>query len=113
MKKLTLRLIVIAIAVITTVELSSCKSKKTETNSTPTITTDTTTTAAPVEVANDEALLNGVKDATKDYPTVTASVNNGEVTLTGKLERDKLPKLLQSIHSLNPRKVNTDQLTLN
>ena len=112
MKKLTFKLIVLAIAVITTTELSSCKSKKSETNSTPSTTVDTSTGAAPVEVSNDEALRNGVTDATKDYPTVTASVNNGEVTLTGKLDRDKLPKLMQSIQSLNPRKVK-NELTLN
>ncbi len=112
MKKLTFRLVVLAIAVITTTEFSSCKDKKSETNSTPTTTVDTATSGAPVEVSNDEALRKGVTDATKDYPTVAVSVNNGEVTLTGKLDRDKLPKLMQSIQSLNPRKVN-NELTLN
>jgi len=110
MKKLSFRFIVIAIAALTSAELSSCKSKSDKNTTSPTIDSSSTTTA-PVEVSSDEALRNGTKDATKDYPTVTATVANGEVTLTGTLERDKLPALLQSINGLNPKKVN-NQLTL-
>jgi hypothetical protein len=111
MKKLSFKLMVIALAVITTAELSSCKNKSdaSTTNKTDSATTTTTT---PVEVSSDDALRNGVKDATKDYPTVTANVANGEVTLTGTLERSKLEGLMKSINSLNPKKVN-NQLTLN
>jgi osmotically-inducible protein OsmY len=84
----------------------SCKSKKAET---PTVnSSDTATRQAPVDIATDEDLTNGVKDATKDYPTVTADVNNGEVTLTGSVQRDRLPNLMQSIHALNPKKVNNN-----
>ena len=113
MKKLSLKLIVFGLAVITTAELSSCKGK-TDKNTTNTTadTTSTTTTTAPVEVSPDETLRNGVKDATKDFPTVTATVADGEVTLTGTLERSKLAGLMQSINSLNPKKVN-NQLKLN
>lgn len=64
--------------------------------------------AAPVEVNTDTVLQTGVRDATKDYPGVTATVINGEVTLTGTIERNKLPKLMQAIHSLNPKKVNNN-----
>ena len=64
--------------------------------------------AAPVEVSPDAALQTGVRDATKDYPGVTATVNNGEVTLTGTIQRDRLTNLMQSIQSLNPRKVNNN-----
>lgn len=66
--------------------------------------------AAP-EVGTNSTLTQGVMDATKDFPTVTATVNNGEITLTGTLERDKLPTLMQSLNSLNPGKIN-NQLTL-
>lgn len=59
--------------------------------------------------AND--LSQGVTDATKDFPTVTATVNGGEITLTGSLKRSDLPKLMQSLNSLNPSKIN-NQLTL-
>ncbi len=64
--------------------------------------------AAPVEVAADSALESGVRDATKDYPGVTAVVTNGEVTLNGTIERRKLPALMQSINSLKPKKVNNN-----
>ena len=61
---------------------------------------------------SDTGLEQGVMDATKDFPTVTATVNNGEITLTGTLERSKLPTLMQSLNALNPGKIN-NELTLN
>jgi hyperosmotically inducible protein len=68
-------------------------------------------TTAPVEVAADDPIAKGLADATKDFPTVTATVNNGVVTLTGDLERSKLPMLMKSINSLKPKKVE-QKLTL-
>ena len=62
---------------------------------------------APVASAMDQAVM----DATKDFPTVTATVNNGEITLTGTLDRSKLPTLMQSLNALNPSKIN-NELTL-
>jgi osmotically-inducible protein OsmY len=53
-------------------------------------------------------LSSGVRDATKDFPGVNATVNNGEVTLTGNIKRDRLPTLMQSVQSLHPRKVNNN-----
>ena len=111
MKRGSFNLIVVAIAALTTAELSSCKSKTDKDTTDRTVDTTRSTTTAPVEVSSDEALRSGVKDATKDYPTVTATVANGEVTLTGTLERSKLQDLMQSINNLNPKKVN-NQLTL-
>jgi len=112
MKRVRFNLIVVAIAALTTAGLSSCKGKTdTDTTNKTADTTSSTTTTAPVEVSSDEALLSGVKDATKDYPTVTATVENGVVTLTGTLERSKLQDLMQSIHNLKPRDVK-QQLTL-
>ena len=61
------------------------------------------TTTAPETVSETQ-----LKDATKDFPGVTATVNNGEVTLTGEIERDKLPRLMQSVQALNPKKVNNN-----
>lgn len=65
----------------------------------------------PVTVNSDNALSQGVKDATKDFPTVTAVVNNGEITLTGTIERADLQKLMQTLNSLKPSKIN-NQLTI-
>ncbi len=63
----------------------------------------------PPPVAMD--ITQGVMDAIKDFPGVTATVNNGEITLTGSLNRADLPKLMQSLNSLNPSKIN-NELTL-
>jgi osmotically-inducible protein OsmY len=65
----------------------------------------------PVAVNPDSALTQGVTDATKDFPTVTATVNNGEITLTGSIKRSDLTKLMQSLNTLNPSKIN-NQLTI-
>jgi osmotically-inducible protein OsmY len=96
---------------------SSCKSKEKNNENTNTATSvdtssattmDTSTaTTAPV-TSTDDALRTQLTDATKDYPGVTATVENGEVTLTGTISRDKLPKLMQAVHALNPTKVNNN-----
>lgn len=65
----------------------------------------TITAVAPVQVSTDDALTTGVRDATKDHPTVTASVNAGVVTLTGDIKRDQLQKLIQTLNTLNPVKI--------
>jgi len=91
--------------------ISACKGKNKEEQNNTTVTEQSPAPAAPVEVAGDEQLRQGVKDATKDFPDVQATVNNGEVTLTGTIRRDRLPTLMQSIQSLQPRKVN-NQLTV-
>lgn len=64
-----------------------------------------------VTVNPDSTLTQGVTDATKDYPTVNASVNNGEITLTGSIKRADLQKLMQTLNTLNPSKIN-NQLTI-
>lgn len=92
------------------VSLTACKNKA-DKDTTTTTTADTTASTTPVTVDTDDALAKGAKDATKDYPEVTATVNNGEITLTGELKRDKLPDLMQSLNSLNPKKINNN-LTL-
>src|SRR6476660_9463163 len=97
---------------------SSCKSKEkndennntatsVDTTSATTMDTSTAATIAPA-TSMDDSLRTQLKDATKDYPDVTATVENGEVTLTGTISRDKLPKLMQAVHALNPKKVNNN-----
>src|SRR5262245_58674553 len=97
---------------------SSCKSKEKSVENTNTATSVDTTAATPMDTSTaapaapaksmDDSLRAQLKDATKDYPDVTATVENGEVTLTGTISRDKLPKLMQAVHALNPRKVNNN-----
>ncbi|MEO6818548.1 MAG: BON domain-containing protein [Ginsengibacter sp.] len=73
--------------------------------------TTTPVVVAPPVMSPDANLTQGVTDATKDFPGVTAMVNNGEITLTGTIKKADLPKLMQSLQSLNPTKIN-NQLTI-
>ena len=94
----------------------SCKDKKEEdktidanstTNTGRDVTGDTATTtteSSPAATISEDQL----KDAIKDYPNVTATANNGEITLTGSVKRDELPKLMQRVQALNPTKVNNN-----
>ena len=91
--------------------VQSCGNKKkvdTTTTTTTTTTPETTTSTEPVTISNDDALKKGVTDATKDFPGVTATVNNGEITLTGTIKRDRLPTLMQSLNTLQPKKINNN-----
>ena len=110
MKHSSMKTLFFVLALTAGVSMSSCKDKaKTDTTN-----IDTSVTSAPStpEIATDPALEKGVQDATKDYPGVTATVVNGEVLLSGSIERDKWVKLKQSIDGLNPKKTNTDNLTI-
>lgn len=109
MKRTNLKVLVIGLLLSTGVSITSCKSKPKETPA------DTTTTVAPAEptpapvvINPDDSLKTGVRDATKDYPGVTADVSNGEITLTGEVSRSKLPDLMQSLNSLRPKKINNN-----
>ncbi|MEO5908500.1 MAG: BON domain-containing protein [Ginsengibacter sp.] len=66
---------------------------------------------AAATASPENAMSQGVTDATKDFPTVTSTVNNGEITLTGSIKRSDLTKLMQSLNSLHPSKIN-NQLTI-
>ena len=91
--------------------ISSCKDKAKDTNDTSTTISADTTSVMPADTSSvvpDDALKTQLNDATKDYPDVTATVNNGEVTLTGTVSREKLPRLMQAVQALNPKKVNND-----
>ena len=61
--------------------------------------------AAPVTITADDPLAKSVVDATKDYPTVNAAVNNGVITLTGEIKKASLPKLMMALNGLKPKKV--------
>lgn len=69
-------------------------------------------TAAPVVVAADDALTAAVKDATKDFPTVTATVSDGVVTLKGEIQKANLQKLMMVLQALKPKKVDNSQLVI-
>jgi hypothetical protein len=98
--------------------LGSCKGKPSQTTTVDTATAapaDNTTTKMPdttVVISADDSLKRMIPDATKDYPGVTASVDQGVVTLTGTITRDRLPKLMMAINALHPKKINNN-LTIN
>lgn len=60
---------------------------------------------APVVINGDDVLIKGVTDATKDFPTVKAAVKDSIITLTGEIKRANLPKLMATLQSLKPKKV--------
>jgi osmotically-inducible protein OsmY len=67
--------------------------------------------AAPVVIAADDPLSKGVTDAIKDYPGVKAEVRDGVVTLTGDIKRAELQKLMQTLQTLKPKKID-NKLTI-
>jgi hypothetical protein len=97
-----------------TVQSCGNKKKNDTTNSTTTTTTttapdnNTSGSSTPVTVSGDEEIRRGAMDATKDFPGVTATVNNGEITLTGTVQRDRLPTLMQSLNTLKPKRINNN-----
>jgi outer membrane receptor for ferrienterochelin and colicin len=110
MKHSKFKISVLALLLSAGISASSCKNKSKDATDDTTTTAPTTTAPAPapVEISADDSLRNGVTDATKDYPGVTATVNNGEITLTGSLQRSKLQDLMQRLNGLHPKKINNN-----
>ena len=67
--------------------------------------------APQVATTTDADFTTGVMDATKDHPTVKASVNNGVITLTGEIKRSDLAKLMMTLNTLKPTRID-NQLTI-
>jgi osmotically-inducible protein OsmY len=66
---------------------------------------------APVTITADDPLSGGVRDATKDYPGVNATVADGVITLTGEIKKASLPNLMMALNSLKPKKID-NKLTI-
>ena len=64
----------------------------------------------PVEITADDPLTSAVKDATKDYPTVTATVKDGVISVSGELKSDSWKKLKITLDGLKPKKVDASGL---
>jgi len=60
---------------------------------------------APVVISADDSLKTNVAAALKDYPTLTADVKDGVVTLTGEVQKAALPKVMQAVSALHPKKI--------
>ena len=66
---------------------------------------------APIISATDQVLIDGLITALKDNATVSTSVNDGVVTLTGEVKKSDVPKILQKVSALKPVKID-NQLTV-
>ena len=66
-----------------------------------------------VTISTNGALEQGVNDAIKDFPGVTATVRDGEIIINGELAADKWKRLKMSLDALNPKKVNAVTLKIN
>lgn len=65
---------------------------------------------APVVNTNDAALSTLVVDATKDFPSVSATVSDGVITVTGELEKAKVQALKMALDNLKPKKTDMSAL---
>lgn len=71
---------------------------------------------APAEISVntvDESLAKGIVDATKDFPTVKATVKDGVISVTGTIEKAKLVTLKQALDNLHPKRVDLSAVTTN
>ena len=59
----------------------------------------------PVVISEDDMLTTNVTAALKDFSTLMAEVKDGVVTLTGEISKADLPKVMQAISALNPKKI--------
>ncbi len=104
----------------TAFSFTSCKSKSKSDNAAPaTISADsslspsaTTPAPAPVVVSNDNALQTGLTDALKDHPSVKGDVSDSVINLSGDIKRADWQKLVQTLNSLHPKRINSDKLTI-
>ncbi|MBC7554792.1 MAG: hypothetical protein H7257_12530 [Taibaiella sp.] len=109
MKKTLLASFLVAVTLFSASQFIACKGKTPEQATTDTMTAPPAVPpTAPVDIASDDQLTNNVKDATKDFPGVTATVSNGEITLTGGITREGLPRLMMALNALQPKKVNNN-----
>lgn len=111
MKLYTMKGAMLLLVLSAALTVSSCKGKKDNKEVAPTTTTETAPTydsTSTVTTTTATVSEEQLRDATKDFPGVSATMNDGEVTLTGTIERDKLPRLMQSVQALNPKKVNNN-----
>ena len=67
---------------------------------------------APVTITADDPLTIAVKDATKDFSEVAATVNDGVIAVTGTITADRWKKLKMILDGLKPKKVDGSALTI-
>lgn len=93
----------LAAVLVSGVAVQSCKSKKSNDTTTTTTTTpapvETPVDTAPVTINDDATIKSSVDGIIKQYPNVTADVQNGKVTLRGTVDsRDDMQKILMAVN---------------
>lgn len=101
---MTKKFLIVAFAV-SVMGFTACKSGNKDKTTTDSVAVGNNA-SAPVMVSTDDELVAKAKDATKDFPTVNTTIENGEITLNGTIKRDNLQSLLQSVNALHAKKVN-------
>ncbi|HUR66735.1 MAG TPA: BON domain-containing protein [Chitinophagaceae bacterium] len=67
---------------------------------------------APVAITADDPLSAGVRDATKDFPGVNATVNDGVISVSGELTAANWKRLKMTLDGLKPKKVDASGLKI-
>jgi hypothetical protein len=65
-----------------------------------------------VVITPDDPLKVSVDNVIKDFAGVSASINDGVVTLTGEIKKVDLQKLMMALNSLKPKKVDNSKLVI-
>lgn len=60
---------------------------------------------APVVISPDDSLKTNVMAALKEFGTLSADVKDGVVTLTGDVKKSDLPKVMQALSAMHPKKI--------
>ena len=63
------------------------------------------TVTPPVVISPDQLLKTAVDAALTEFSTLKADVQDGVVTLTGEIQRSALPRVMQAVSALNPKKI--------
>ena len=66
----------------------------------------------PVVITADDPLKASVDNTVKAYPGVSASIQDGIVTLTGEIKRADLQKLMMDLNTLKPKKIDNTKLII-
>ena len=59
----------------------------------------------PLVISPDDALRTSVAAALAAFPTLTATIADGVVTLNGEIKKADLPMAMQALSALNPKKI--------
>jgi hyperosmotically inducible periplasmic protein len=68
--------------------------------------------AIGMDAAVQDQLTDRVREAIKDYSTISAIVSDSVIILTGTLKKDNMPYLIKKVEELHPKQVVTKNIVL-